>query len=58
MQIGQTEPKGYPKAYYCTPRGKVCSKSKAIKIGIRKMRIPTKIYHLNKHFALLVLCVF
>ena len=30
-QIGQTEPKGSPKAYKGTPRGEVCSKHKATK---------------------------
>ena len=30
MQIGQTEPKGYPKMYIGTSRGEVCSKHKAI----------------------------
>ncbi len=29
--IGQTEPKGYPKAYEGTPRGEVCSKQKDTK---------------------------
>ncbi len=42
MQIGQTEPKGYPTAYKGTPRGEVCSKHKAIrKEGIRETRIPS-----------------
>ena len=28
MEIGQTEPKGYPKAYVYTPSGEVCPKQK------------------------------
>ncbi len=40
MQIGQTEPKGYPKLYIGTARGEVCSKHKEIKKEeIRLIRI-------------------
>lgn len=31
MQIGQTEPQGYPKLYIDTASGEVCSKQKILK---------------------------
>ncbi len=51
-QIGQTEPKGYPKAYIGTPRGEVCSKHKAI---IKKKFVQARISSI-KSLICLVWC--
>ena len=64
VQIGQTEPKGYPKSYISTMRGEVCSKHKAIKKEeIRDSQISSVIIILfysltqQKYFIILFLCL-